>query len=145
MGLSDQLSSLSQSLSSQKGAAAQDIQRLREAKQKVIHEQAAGYEERQKLTQPFLGAAWTGTRADAFNEDRDAASEKLNAILNVDFEGYIRAIEVEISLLESKMSVLVSLGFAANEVGDLINQGEEMVDAAQEKLTALSRRVWPWS
>jgi len=144
MDLSGQLSSFRSEMASRNADLSADIQRLQEAKNNIITERDMGLQELKQLTEPELGALWKGTRAEAFDEDRATSSEKLNQIFTNDFEGYISSIESKISQLQMQMAALATLGSMANEVGDLISRGEDALDAAQDKLSALGRRLTSW-
>lgn len=144
MSLSGELSSLTMGLSSQSANVAHDIERLKTAKQRILNEQEMGVRESRSILEPELGVSWRGTRGEAFDEDRSAASEKLNAIFLYEFEGYINLIDSKISSLEMRRNFLSGLSSIADEAGDLISKGEDALDAAQDKLSDLRKGLSSW-
>jgi len=144
MDLSGQLSSFRSAMASRNADLSADIQRLEEAKGKIMSERDMGLQELKQLTEPELGTSWKGTRADAFNEDRHLSKEKLNQIFTNDFETYISSIEAKINQLQMQMAALAALGSVANEASDLISRGEEAFDAAQDKISSLGRGLTSW-
>ncbi|TDL31328.1 DUF5082 domain-containing protein [Jeotgalibacillus sp. S-D1] len=144
MSLSGELSSLTAGLSSQSANVAQDIERLKTAKQRILTEQEMGLQESRSILEPELGASWRGTRGEAFEEDRSTANEKLKTIFLYEFEGYINLIDSKITALEIRKGFLSGLSSIADEAGDLISRGEDALDAAQDKLSDLRKGISSW-
>ncbi|KIL51168.1 YwqH-like family protein [Jeotgalibacillus campisalis] len=144
MDLAGELNNLTSSITSQRSNIAADIQRLETALSDIKREQETGFQEKKTLTEPELGASWKGTRADSFDEDREAASEKMDQILHYDFSMYISSIESKISTLQNQIAALTALDIVSNEAEDLIRKGEDAIDSAISKLGEIRKGLASW-
>lgn len=140
MDASDVLKSISSNISSASAYIEEQIQRLERAENKIEHEQNAGLGEIKKIKQPDLGKLWTGSRANYFQQDREAAYNTMSSILNNDYDGYKASIGNKIALLKMEKASADFAAQAASKISGIAAMGEHLADDIGNELNALKKR-----
>ncbi|WP_195782987.1 DUF5082 family protein [Priestia megaterium] len=142
MGLGSVLDGLLSEVSGKVSDVEGKISKLKTAKSKIENEQATSLTEIKQIKKPELGEKWTGTLSDDFEEKRTAAYDNIKSILDGDYEGYIRQIEIKIGLLEAEKGALSGLNAAIGEADSLLAKGEEAYDAVENKISEIRRGLF---
>jgi hypothetical protein len=142
MGVSETLDTIFRTLTHQSAAVDDKIDRLKRANRRLGQEQAASLHAIRNLTQPELGADWTGFRARAFQKKRDAAHDAIKVKLTDDVDGYQRQIEAKIHELQLENDFLRATNAMAREAGTQLHKGEKAADALEHKLATIKGRLF---
>ncbi|TGA96126.1 hypothetical protein E4665_16595 [Sporolactobacillus shoreae] len=88
-----------------------------------------------------MGREWEGSRAHAFNRQRDDARDAMKSHLNHDIAMYQRQIDEKISELQQEGNNLQTIGAMAKGAESLLTQGKKGLDAFDHQLVQIRRRM----
>ncbi|TCP31223.1 uncharacterized protein DUF5082 [Scopulibacillus darangshiensis] len=137
MSLSGMLSSVHSAIASQSGDIDRQITKLEHAKSRIESEQNACLGEIKKVEQPDLGKDWSGTRAGKFDDAREAARQAMTNIYEYDYDMYKSRIDGRINGLKIERGALNAASAIAHEASELMEKGEDFMEAAGDKLSEL--------
>jgi translation initiation factor 2 alpha subunit (eIF-2alpha) len=142
MGFDVDLSGIYSAISGQAAEIEEKIRRLRQANGEIAEEQGTGLIEIHRILKPNLADQWMGKRAQRFDEDRNEGYEEMRRILTEEYDGYQSRIENKIQALEMQLAAIRAAESLANEIGDLIDKGEEFVEEVGSKMASLKEKVF---
>ncbi|MDY0404687.1 DUF5082 family protein [Virgibacillus sp. 179-BFC.A HS] len=118
------------------------IERLRTANQEIAEDQSHYMGEIHKIKEPELDPLWIGERGNDYDESREAAYDTMKSILDTDYENKMRAIETQISILQSQRGFLTATSAIVDAANDLLQKGEDAVEALGNKISEISGRLF---
>ena len=136
MSDSDFLSQAFNTISGRSAAIDEKIQRLEQAKGDVQAEQSESMNEITRIKDPALADMWKGSHAETYDTSREDAYETMHKITE-DYDRYVTTIEWEIRALQAQRAALDFAGSIARAADELLDKGEEMVEAAAAKINQL--------
>ncbi|WLR41561.1 DUF5082 family protein [Bacillus carboniphilus] len=139
MGYSDFLHSFSNQISGQSKNIQEDISRLGKAKKKLQEEQSLAFNEMKQIERPELGPQWTGDHSVTFDDERAAAYEEMDRIVNHKIDDYGWEIDSKINQLTLQKGALGFASTLTDQIGDLLEVGEDAFDAIEDKFAQIRK------
>ncbi|MBM7647492.1 uncharacterized protein YukE [Bacillus ectoiniformans] len=137
MSHSSTLSHIQAAISSRASDLSEKIERLNQAKKDIQSEQDECLGEIKKILNPDLGNQWVGKRAAEFQEFRQAAYTEMESIIKDKYDDYMSSISLKILQLQAELAAAQAASFAAQEIGSLINKGEDFIDQVSDGIASL--------
>ncbi|KAB7705324.1 DUF5082 domain-containing protein [Bacillus aerolatus] len=137
MSQASMLGDIQAAISGSIAAIQEKIERLEQAKRDINAEQDQCTSEIKKIDQPALGNSWTGSRADSFDDSRDAALKEMERIVSEEYDSYIQSIENKIALLKIELAAAQAASAVAQGAERLLDKGEEFVEDVGNTINSL--------